>query len=223
MEKTFQREDNKPVVKSYAKPSKVYLVIKRIFDIVGSFLGLVILAPLLFLISFAIKIEDGGNIYYKQVRMGKDGKEFLIYKFRSMKKDADDLESMLTEEQLEEYKKEFKIVDDPRITKVGKFLRKTSLDELPQMVNIFLGELSAIGPRPIIEEELAWYGDDVEKLLSVKPGLTGYWQAYARNDANYATGKRQQMELYYIDNQSVWLDIKIFFKSILSVLRKTGN
>ncbi len=224
MEKTSERiSENKIVEKKKSSSKRFYYAIKRLFDILGSFLGLIILSPLLFIISATIKIEDGGSVYYEQERLGKDGKTFKLYKFRSMKENADDLESMLTPEQLELYKKEFKLVDDPRITKVGKFLRKTSLDELPQMVNIFLGELSVIGPRPIVQEELVWYGEDAKKFLSVKPGLTGYWQAYARNDANYVSCKRQKMELYYIDNQSVWLDIKIFFKTFTSILRKTGQ
>ena len=140
-----------------------------------------------------------------------------------MKKNADDLENMLTPEQLEIFKTEFKIEDDPRITKIGNFLRETSLDELPQLLNILKGDLSIVGPRPVVEDELENYGEDVNKLLSVKPGLTGYWQAYARNDVIYATGERQKMELYYVDNSSLWFDIKIFFKTFVAVFKKTGQ
>lgn len=200
-----------------------YSVICRIVDIVGSLMGLIILSPILLLISLCIKISDGGSVFYKHKRIGRYGKEFSLIKFRSMKINADDLENVLTEEQLEMYRTEFKIEDDPRITKIGRILRKTSLDELPQMVNILKGDLSIIGPRPIIEEELENYGDDIKKFLSAKPGLTGYWQAYARNDATYATGERQKMELYYIENRSLWLDIKIFFKTFSSIFNKTGN
>ena len=139
-----------------------------------------------------------------------------------MKMNADDLESHFTKEQLEIFKSEFKIEDDPRINKVCKFLRKTSLDELPQLLNILQGNLSIVGPRPVVEEELENYGDLTDKFLSVKPGLTGYWQAYVRNDANYASGKRQKMELYYVDNRSFWFDIKIIFKTVSSVFQKTG-
>ena len=191
-------------------------------DIIGSFFGLLILSPLFLVIAICIKINDGGKVFYKHKRVGQFGKPIYLYKFRSMKMNADDLESHFTKEQLEIFKSEFKIEDDPRITKVGKFLRKTSLDELPQLLNILQGNLSIVGPRPVVEEELENYGDLTDKFLSVKPGLTGYWQAYVRNDANYASGKRQKMELYYVDNRSIWFDIKIIFKTVSSVFQKTG-
>lgn len=140
-----------------------------------------------------------------------------------MKLNADKLEDMLTPEQLEEYKKEFKINNDPRITKIGKFLRKTSLDELPQLFNILKGELSVIGPRPVVAEELEMYGESERaKFLSVKPGLTGYWQAYARNNATYESGERQRMELYYVDHACIWFDIKILLKTVISVFTRNG-
>lgn len=205
------------------KTSRTYLFIKRTIDFIGSFLGLIVFSPIFLLVAICIKLDDGGKVFYKHKRLGLNGNDVYIYKFRSMKTDADDLEKMLTEDQLEMYKTEFKIENDPRITKVGNVLRKTSLDELPQLMNILRGELSIIGPRPIVEEELENYGDNADKFLSVKPGLTGYWQAYARNDAVYASGERQKMELYYVDNRSLWFDIKIFFKTFSSVLKKTGQ
>lgn len=208
---------------SSAVKSNTYLFIKRSIDIVGSFLGLVILSPIFLVIAICIKVTDGGEVFYKHKRVGHNGKEIMLYKFRSMKKNADDLEKMLTPEQLEIFKTEFKLENDPRITKVGNFLRKTSLDELPQLLNILKGELTIVGPRPVVEDELENYGDNAKKFLSVKPGLTGYWQAYARNDANYATGERQKMELYYVENRSLWFDIKIFFKTFSSVFKKTGQ
>ena len=119
-----------------------------------------------------------------------------------------------------EFEKCYKLEKDPRVTKIGNFLRKTSLDELPQILNILKGELSIIGPRPIVQAELEKYGDDKEKFLSVKPGLTGYWAANGRSDTSYE--ERIQMELYYVDNMSFWLDIKVFFKTILAVLKKEG-
>ncbi|MBQ4155236.1 MAG: sugar transferase [Clostridia bacterium] len=200
-----------------------YLFVKRAVDIVGSLLGLIVLSPLFLIIAIAIKIDDKGSAFYKHKRVGQFGKELYIHKFRSMKTDADNLEEMLTPEELEIFMSEFKLENDPRITKVGNFLRKTSLDELPQLFNILKGDLTLIGPRPIVEEELENYGEDADKLLSVKPGLTGYWQAYARNDAIYATGERQKMELHYVDNRSLIFDIKIFFMTFVSVFRKTGN
>ena len=139
-----------------------------------------------------------------------------------MRVDAGDLKKLLTPEQLEQYQREFKIDNDPRITKVGEFIRKTSLDELPQLFNILKGDISIVGPRPIVEEETKIYGKDIVKFLSVVPGLTGYWQAYARNNATYESGERQEMEMYYVDNRSLWLDIKIFFKTFSSVLKKEG-
>jgi lipopolysaccharide/colanic/teichoic acid biosynthesis glycosyltransferase len=174
-------------------------------------------------LSILIRAEDKGPIFYQHWRIGKDGEPIGVYKFRSMKVGADRLENMLTEEQLEIYKREFKLDDDPRITRVGKFIRKTSLDELPQFLNILKGEMSFVGPRPIVKDELLNYTEsEREKLLSVKPGLTGYWQAYARNHATYESGMRQQMELYYIDHACVLLDIKIFFKTVVTVLKRDG-
>lgn len=209
--------------KQKREKASFYLFFKRAVDIIGSSLGLIVLSPFFLIIAIAIKIDDKGTAFYKHKRVGQFGKELYIYKFRSMKMNADKLEEMLTPQELEVFKSEFKLENDPRITKVGKFLRKTSLDELPQLLNILKGDLTLIGPRPIVEEELENYGEDAQKLLSVKPGLTGYWQAYARNDAVYATGERQKMELYYVDNRNFVLDVKIFFMTFVSVFRKTGN
>ena len=201
----------------------LYHFIKRIFDFFSSLTMLLLLLPVFAIISILVKAEDGGNIFYKHNRIGMNGKKIGVYKFRSMKLNADKLEDVLTPEQLEEYKKEFKIDNDPRITKIGNFLRKSSLDELPQLINILKGELSVIGPRPIIEPELQMYNEaDRIKFLSVKPGLTGYWQAYARNNATYESGERQKMELYYVEHACVWLDIKILFKTVISVLKRDG-
>lgn len=196
--------------------------VKRSFDIVGSLMGMVVLSVPMAIIAFLIFIEDGKNPFYKHMRIGKNGKKFGVLKFRSMMANPPALEDILTPEQMEQYKKEFKIDDDPRITAIGKFIRKTSIDELPQMLNIFLGEMSVIGPRPIVEKELENYNDKKDLLLSVKPGLTGYWQAYARNNATYETGERQEMELFYVENRSLKLDICIFFKTITSVLKQDG-
>ena len=192
------------------------------FDIVLSSAGIIILSPLLLFLAAAVILNDGGMPIYSHRRIGKNGKRIRIYKFRSMRTDAGDLEKLLTPEQLEQYRTEFKIDNDPRVTKIGNFIRKTSLDELPQLFNILGGSLSIVGPRPIVEEETKIYGKDIAKLLSVKPGLTGYWQAYARNEAGYETGERQAMEMYYIDHQSIWLDIRILFKTFSSVLQRKG-
>ena len=195
---------------------------KRLTDILLSGLLLLLVWPVFLIIAIAIKCDDGGKVFYRHKRIGRHGKEIYIHKFRSMKKNADQLAGLLTPEQLHQYYTEFKIDNDPRITKVGNFLRKTSLDELPQIWDIFTGKLSVIGPRPLVETETYRYYGKRDALLSVKPGLTGYWQAYARNDVGYGDGRRQEMELYYVENRSVWTDIKIFFKTIGSVVKRKG-
>ncbi|MBR1738448.1 MAG: sugar transferase [Firmicutes bacterium] len=214
----------------------LYKVAKRTFDFVSSFLCSVVLFLPVVTIALIIMIIDKGNPFYKQKRVGKDGKPIYIYKFRSMKKGADNLEKMLTPEQLEIYYREYKLDDDPRLIGYkkegdgkkcfGAKIRSASIDELPQILfNICIkGDMSVIGPRPILESEIEenYTPREREKLLSVKPGLTGYWQAYARNNVGYKDGERQKMELYYIENQSVWLDTKILFKTVVSVLCRNG-
>lgn len=204
------------------KKKHIYHFIKRLTDIAGSLVGIILLSPIFLLLLFLVKREDGGNIFYGHIRVGYHGKKIKVYKFRSMKMNVKNLEKLLTPEQLEQYRTEFKIDNDPRITKIGNVLRKLSLDELPQLFNILKGDISIVGPRPIVEKETQIYGDDVEKLLSVKPGLTGYWQAYARNNATYESGERQKMEMYYVEHNSLWLDIKILFKTVISVIKKEG-
>lgn len=206
---------------SYHK-KPVFDFVKRFFDILLSGLLLLLIWPVYLIIAICIKCDDGGKVFYRHPRLGRGGKEIKISKFRSMKKDADKFQCQLTPEQLKQYETEFKIDNDPRITKIGNFLRKTSLDELPQVWDIFVGRLSIIGPRPIMEKESLKYYGKRKDLLSVKPGLTGYWQAYARNNVGYSDGKRQEMELFYVEKRSFWLDIKIFFKTIGSVLTHKG-
>lgn len=203
------------------KEHRVYIAAKRVFDLLVSFFAVCLLFPVFLVISVIIKCTDKGPVFYSHKRVGMNGEPVDVLKFRSMKVGADDLESMLTEEQLEEYRKEFKLEVDPRITPIGQFLRKTSLDELPQLLNILQGNLSIVGPRPVLMEELHHYSkEEVAKLLSVKPGLTGYWQAYARNSARYEDGKRQEMELYYVDHAGMLFDWKIIFKTAFSVLKQ---
>ena len=223
------KEDTAPLEYDHSKyvhkvtlGERIYLFIKRLIDIVLSAIGIIVLSPILLILSILVSFNDGGSPIYKHTRVGLNGKKIQIYKFRSMRRDAGDLKKLLTPEQLEQYQKEFKIDDDPRITSIGEFLRKSSLDELPQLFNILNGDLSIVGPRPIVEKETEIYGDQIGKFLSAKPGLTGYWQAYARNNATYETGERQAMELYYIDHKSLWMDIKIFFKTFSSVLKREG-
>lgn len=213
-----------PQNKSCTERKLIYSTIKRIFDLGFSLTALLVLFPLQLVICLAILFEDHSDSpIYRSERIGKNGRPFLIYKFRSMKKDADNLEDMLNAEQLEQYRKHYKVDNDPRITKVGRFLRKTSMDELPQLFNILRGDLSLVGPRPVLLEETYKYGSDRDKFLSVIPGLTGYWQAYARNDADYESGERQRMELFYIDHRSFILDLKVIGKTFGAVIKKTGK
>ena len=209
-----------PECEFHKKP--FYECIKRIFDLVVSLAAIVVLSPVLLVIALAIRLEDRGPILYCAQRVGRHGKAITVYKFRSMRMHADRLEDMLTPEELEEYKKNYKLEHDPRITKVGAFLRKTSLDELPQLFNIFAGTLSLVGPRPVLQEETELYGDKRDLLLSCKPGLTGLWQVRGRSNVTYENGRRQALELQYVSHRSLWLDIKILFWTVGAVVRMDG-
>lgn len=210
------------------KKSFTYEAIKRIFDFVSSFLVSIVLIIPCIIISLVIFCSDPGNPFYVQERVGRGGKTIKMVKFRSMIKNADDLKNMLSPEQYEQYLKEFKLENDPRLLRhgVGKYIRKLSIDELPQIVfNICIkGDMSVVGPRPILKEELErnYTPEEQELLTSVKPGLTGYWQAYARNNIGYENGGRQQMELFYVQNRGVWMDIKIIFQTVKAVLMQSG-
>ena len=197
-----------------------YKIVKRTSDVALSSIALVGLLPIFAVIALAIKLESRGPVFFKHTRIGKDGKIIKIYKFRSMVENAEDLIKKFTPEQMKEYQENYKLSDDPRITKVGKILRKTSLDELPQLINILKGDLSIIGPRPVVAEELKKYGTNIKKFLSVTPGLTGFWAANGRSCTSYE--QRMQMELFYIDNLSFKLDVKVFFKTIGAVLNRRG-
>ncbi len=207
-------------VKYKNKNKKIYKMFKRAFDIVASFLGIIFLSPIFVIIGIAIKLDSKGKIIFKHKRIGKNGKEINIYKFRTMCNNAQDMIKDFTPEQEKEYKENFKLKNDPRITKVGNVLRRTSLDELPQLFNIIKGDLSIIGPRPVIEEELEKYGENKEKFLSITPGLTGYWAANGRSETSYE--KRMEMELFYVDNMSFKLDSEIFKSTVNSVINKRG-
>ena len=189
-------------------------------DVILASVALILLSPLFAIIAIAIKIDSKGPVFFAHKRIGKNGKIIKLYKFRSMVINAEELIKSFTPEQMREYKENYKLTNDPRITKVGKFLRKTSLDELPQLINIINGDLSIIGPRPVVADELEKYGVNKDKFLSVTPGLTGYWAANGRSNTTYE--QRMEMELYYIDNLSLKMDIKVFFKTILSVVKKEG-
>ena len=218
--------NNINIIKKEKTNKKVlYKFTKRIIDIIGSIIGILILIPTTLIIYLARKVlkEDKGPLFYEQLRYGKNGKIFRLYKFRSMcigadKKLKEYLEN--NDEAREEFEKTHKLQNDPRITKIGNFLRKSSLDELPQMINILKGNMSFVGPRPVVEKEVEEYGTNKDKFLSVRPGLTGYWQVNGRSNTTYE--ERMKMELYYVDNCSLWLDIKIFFKTFITVFKKEG-
>ncbi len=205
------------------EPSVIYLCLKRVMDLSGAIVGLIIFSPIFLLISILYMTGDNkGPVFFKQIRMGKNGKEFHIYKFRSMIVNAE--EKLRSNEVL--YKKyidnNYKLEpsEDPRITKVGQFLRKTSLDELPQFLNVLKGDMSLVGPRPVVQEELIEYGKRKDEFLSVKPGLTGYWQVSGRSDVGYP--ERVELELHYIYNCSILFDMKIIFLTMVHVIMRKG-
>ena len=194
------------------KEGIIYMFCKRAMDIIGSLAGIILLSPLLLIIAIAIKMEDPkGSIIFAQQRCGKDNKLFPMYKFRSMVSNAEEL----LEELMEHNEMDgpvFKIKDDPRITKVGKFIRKTSLDELPQLFNILRGDMSIVGPRPAIPHEVAEYNDYQRQRLLVKPGLTCIWQVSGRNSIGF--DEWVDMDLEYIEKRNLWMDIKLIFKTV---------
>lgn len=202
------------------KPKPIYDFIKRVFDIVCSLIGLIVLSPVFIILSILIKTTSEGPAFFAHKRVGKGGKTIKIYKFRSMVTNAEELIKQFTPEQKAEYEKNFKLENDPRVTKVGNFMRKTSLDELPQLINILKGDISIVGPRPVMDVETKIYGNYRNMLLSVKPGLTGFWAANGRSHTTYT--RRRAMEIYYVKNRSVLLDLKIIFKTFISVFKREG-
>ena len=179
------------------------------------------LSPAYTILILILYLFQGRPIIFEQIRIGLHGKKFKIYKFRTMKIDAEELKNKFTEEEKKEYEENQKLKKDNRVTRIGKFLRRTSLDELPQLWNILKGDMTFTGPRPIVEMELERYQDKKEEFLSLKPGLIGYWQAYSDKSTTYQ--ERMEMELYYVKNESFGFDVKIFLKSIVTVIRKAIN
>ena len=201
----------------------VYRAVKRAFDIVFSLCVVVAGLVPVALLCLVIRLESPGSPIYRQLRVGYRGRPLRIFKLRTMVADSDDVEKHLSPEQLAQWKSERKVDGDPRITRVGALLRKTSLDELPQFLNVLAGSMSIVGPRPVVEDELAAYGADADAFLSMKPGITGWWQVQARNDATYEDGTRQELELYYVRNASFKLDACVFFETFKSITEKTGR
>ncbi|MCX7845473.1 MAG: sugar transferase [Dictyoglomaceae bacterium] len=193
--------------------------IKEIEDIIFATFGLIFFLPFIIIISLLIKLDSEGPIIFKHKRVGRYGKDIYVWKFRTMYKDADKILEVNPILKLE-FEKDFKLKDDPRVTKIGKFLRKWSLDEIPQFFNILKGDMSIVGPRPVVRRELEKYGAFADEILKVKPGLTGLWQVSGRSDLDYA--RRVQLDLYYIQNWSISLDFKIILKTIPSVILRKG-
>lgn len=188
-----------------------YRILKRSFDIIASAIGLVALSPVFLAVAIAIKCDDGGPVFYDQIRIGKNGKRFKMYKFRSMRVNAEDeIENL--QEHSEVDGAMFKMKNDPRVTRVGKFIRKTSIDEFPQLLNVLLGQMSIVGPRPPLPREVADYTQYDKQRLYVKPGCTGLWQVTARNSVGFQG--MVNIDLDYIQRRSIWLDLKIMFKTV---------
>lgn len=205
------------------KQSLTYLFFKRLTDIVLSLLALIGFSPVFLGVWIANRFGDNkGSLFFKQTRIGKNGKPFKMYKFRSMIVNADEILHSNIELYEKYVENNYKLEpdEDPRITKLGRWLRRTSIDEIPQFINILKGDMSIVGPRPVVKEELKEYGDRVDKFLSVKPGAMGLWQASGRSNIGYP--ERCDLELSYVDHASYWYDVKIMFKNIISIFKNTG-
>ena len=204
---------------------KAYLIIKRLSDIIFGLIGMILLIPVTLIVKISYMLNgDFYPIIFSQRRIGKNGQEFNFYKFRTMIPNADEVLFKLLKENkklAEEYKLNKKLKNDPRITKVGKIIRKASIDELPQMINIFFGEMSLIGNRPYLSREIEDMGDSYKDIVKTKPGLTGYWQVSGRSDTTFK--KRLELEKYYSNHAGLRLDIKIFFKTFKVVLCWKGS
>ena len=212
--------------KNIKKPNIIYTIIKKAVDVMSGIVGTILLLPIILIVWIMRLVlkENDGPLFFEQIRIGKNGKQFRMYKFRTMVMEADEKLFKYLEENPEakkEYKKYKKLKNDPRITKLGKILRKTSLDEFPQFINVLKGEMSLVGPRPYLhreKEDLGGYYYDIIK--NVKPGITGYWQVNGRNDVDFE--ERAYMDTYYIEHRGIIMDLKIILKTFLKIFRKEG-
>ncbi len=196
-----------------------YKLSKRLFDIFFSISIIIFCFPIFFILSILIKLGSRGPIFYRQTRLGKNKKPFKCLKFRTMSEEADDiLKKLLIENEdfRDEFQKTQKLKNDPRITPIGKLLRRTSLDELPQFINVVLGEMSIIGPRPIVKEEQKRYGKNLNEVFSIKPGITGLWQVSGRNNLSYE--RRVNLDLIYVRNRNFYIDLNILIRTIGVIL-----
>jgi lipopolysaccharide/colanic/teichoic acid biosynthesis glycosyltransferase len=194
-------------------------MLKRAIDLIGSILLIFFLSPLLLSISIAIKLYDGGTVFFRRRVVGVNGIHFDAFKFRTMVQNADNILAN-NPDLMAEFKENYKIKNDPRITRMGNFLRKTSFDELPQLFNVIKGQMSLVGPRMVTPEELEQYGALKEERICFKPGITGYWQVNGRQEVDY--NERIQMDMFYLRHWNIWLDIQILFKTVLKVIRMEG-
>lgn len=202
------------------KGGAAYRGIKRVFDVVFSALACLVLAVPVLIMCLAIVVDSPGAPLFRQERVGRDGKPIFIFKLRTMVADAHESpEKYMTEEQLSTWQREQKLVDDPRVTRVGRFLRCASLDEVPQFINVLVGDLSVIGPRPVTQAETYEFGAAREEVLSCRPGITGWWAVTDRNDATWANGDRQARELFYVRHACFGLDARVFVRTF-SAMRK---
>ncbi|GAA0827160.1 sugar transferase [Clostridium tertium] len=203
--------EEQEIIQIERKENILYEVSKRALDVIASFLGLVILSPILLIVAILIKLESKGPAIFSQSRIGLNGKEFKMYKFRSMVQNAEELKEKLAK-QNEMSGPMFKMKNDPRITKVGKFIRKTSIDELPQLLNVLKGDMTLVGPRPSLPREVEKFESWMLKRLEVKPGLTCYWQVSGRNNIDFY--EWMKLDLKYANDMNFWLDIKLIFKTV---------
>lgn len=197
------------------KSSSLYYFTKRLIDIMGAGFGLILLSPIMLIVTIAIKYESKGSAIFSQIRVGKDSKEFKMYKFRSMVENAEELKKDLVK-QNEMSGPMFKMKEDPRVTKVGKFIRRTSIDELPQLVNILKGDMSLVGPRPSLPSEICKLKPWMMERLEVKPGLTCFWQVSGRNDIDFIDWMK--LDIKYVREKSILVDLKLIFKTALLLL-----
>lgn len=194
-------------------------MIKRAIDFVGSICMGICLSPLITLIAIIIKMEDRGPIFYRRRVVGLDGEHFDAFKFRTMVENADEV-LVKAPFLMAEFQKNYKLRDDPRLTKAGKVLRKMSIDELPQLYNVLKGQMSLVGPRMVTPEELERYGSFKKERTRFKPGITGYWQVNGRQEVDY--DERIQMDMFYMKHWNIWFDIQILFKTLLKVIGMEG-
>lgn len=218
VKKRVSRRDHCNLVKN----KRMVRFVKRTFDIISSLFAMIILSPVFLIVALAIYIDDPkGSPIFVQDRVGKNGKNFKMYKFRSMVVDAETRLSEL-KSQNEKDGPVFKMKEDPRITRIGRFIRKTSIDELPQLVNVFKGDMSVVGPRPALPDEVAEYNDFERRRLLMRPGLTCYWQASDNRD-DISFDDWMKMDVNYIETYSLWIDIKLIIRTVKVVFTAQGN